>query len=454
MSGLIPVKEKYTISDILTLNPVADLDFSSFGIGFRNDRISIRQVNGNMMVSDTVTAHDLKFSFKDQKFDINGTFIDLPKWLSGKSVILRANADVTCDRLIPESFLTTPGADTSEIRKTAYFLPGDIVFDLNYKIDSFFYKSYRAQKITGALSYKPRILNFKTLKLNSLEGVISGNGFVVQNTDKSFISRGSFTLDNIDINKAFTVFHNFSQDFIKAENLAGTLSGTLSLLLPMDSLLNPVYKSLTAEGKYLIVNGGLINFEPVKELSSFISLSELENISFDKLENDFFIKNNYVYIPQMEVKSTAADLSVNGKQSFDDIYEYHVKILLSEMLSKKIKKPKPNTTEFGAVKEDGLGRTSLLLKIESKGDDVKVGYDIKAAGNQIKNDIKTERQTLKTILNQEYGWFKNDSTASQKKKPGTPRFKISWGDTDTTNVEEEPPVKKEKSPIKDLFRKK
>lgn len=454
MSGLIPVKEKYTISDILSLKPVANLDFSSFGIGFRNDRIRIKQVSGNLMVSDTVTAHNLKFSFKDQKFGIDGTFINLPKWLTGKSVILRANADVACDKLIPESFLTTRGADTSEIRKTAYSLPGNIVFDLNYKIDSFFYKSYRADKITGTLSYKPRILNFKTLKLNSLEGVISGYGFIVQNTDKSFISRGSFTLESIDINKAFTVFHNFSQDFIKAENLAGTLSGTLSLLLPTDSLLNPVYKSMTAEGKYLIVDGGLINFEPVKELSSFIALSELENISFEKLENDFFIKNNSVYIPQMDVKSTAADLSVNGKHSFDDIYEYHVKILLSEMLSKKIKKPKPNTTEFGAVKDDGLGRTSLLIKIESKGNDVKVGYDVKAAGNQIKNDIRTERQTLKTILNQEYGWFKNDSTANQKKKPGTPRFKISWGDSDTTNVEEEEPVKKEESPIKDLFRKK
>ena len=48
----------------------------------------------------------------------------------------------------------------------------------------------------------------------------------------------------------------------------------------------------------------------------------------------------------MDVKSSAADLAVSGKHSFNDDYEYHVRILLSEMLSKKIRKPKPNTTEF------------------------------------------------------------------------------------------------------------
>jgi hypothetical protein len=454
MSGLIPVKEKYTISDILSLNPIATLDFRSFGIGLHNDRKRIKQVSGNLMVSDTIRAHNMKFSFRDQKFDLDGMFINLPEWLSGKSVILTAFANIKCDKLLPESFLSTSITDSSKIRKTAYSLPGDIVFDLNFKIDSFLYKTFRAEKIAGTLSYKPRILNFKTLKLNSLEGSASGNGFIVQNTDKSFISRGSYTIEKIDVHKVFTVFHNFSQDFIRAENLAGTVSGTLSLLLPLDSLLNPDYKTMTAEGKYLITDGELIDFGPVKELSSFIELSELENISFEKLENDFFIKNNLFYLPQMEVKSTAADLSVNGKHDFNNIYEYHVKILLSEMLSKKIKKPKPNTTEFGAVKDDGLGRTSFLLKIESRGDDFKVGYDIKAAGNQVKNDIKTERQTLKTILNQEYGWFKNDSAASQKKTTGAPRFKISWGDSDTTNVEKELPPTKEESPIKNLFRKK
>ena len=86
----------------------------------------------------------------------------------------------------------------------------------------------------------------------------------------------------------------------------------------------------------------------------------------------------------MDVKSSAVDLSVNGKHGFNNDYEYHIKMLLSEILSKKRKKSRNSVSEFGVVEDDGLGRTSLLLKIENKGDEVKVGYDIKAAGSEDK----------------------------------------------------------------------
>jgi hypothetical protein len=206
----------------------------------------------------------------------------------------------------------------------------------------------------------------------------------------------------------------------------------------MDSTLKFHINTLTAEGKYHLVNGALINFDPVKQLSSFIELSELKNISFEQLDNDFFIRNNFLYVPQMEINSSAADLSVNGKHSFDNDYEYHVKILLSEILSKKIKKNKSNVTEFGVVEDDGLGRTSLLLKIIGKGEVAKVGYDMKAAGTEVKNNIKKERQTLKTILNQEYGWYKNDSTVKQKTEVKKSRFKIKWEDSDTIKTPSNP----------------
>lgn len=222
----------------------------------------------------------------------------------------------------------------------------------------------------------------------------------------------------------------------------------------MDSLLDPQIKAVTAEGKYTLVNGALINFEPVKQLSSFIELSELENISFAQLKNDFFIRNNSLYIPQMDVNSSAVDLSVNGNHSFDNNYEYHVKMRLSEILSKKRKKIKSNNTEFGVVEDDGLGRTSILLKIKGSGEKVKVGYDIKAAGSEIKNNIKSERQTLKSILNQEYGWYKSDTTIRQKPAEKKSRFRISWEGIDSTKTTPDPASEKKESGIKDLFKKK
>lgn len=452
MEGLIPDKDKYTISDFFSLNPEADLHFNELAIGVKDDRIKLADVGGHLMISDTVQASNLKMTFRGHTLLLNGIFINLPEWLAGNRVILNGTADVSCNRLVPEKLF--PASSDTTKKSSAWHLPGDIILDLNLKIDNLVYKTFEAKNVTGKFSYKPRILNFKSLKLNSLDGFISGDGFLVQNTDKGFISRGSFVLEGIDINKAFTSFRNFGQTFVKAENLSGKLSGSLSLLIPMDSLLNPVIKSITAEGKYVLEEGALIDFEPIKELSSFIELSELENIHFEKIENDFFIRNNFLYVPLMDVRSSAADLSINGKHSFDNDYEYHIKILLSEALSKKIRKPKPNTTEFGAVQDDGLGRTSLLLKIVGSGEEVKVSYDVKAAGNKVKSEIKSERQNLKTILNEEFGWYKNDSTVTKTTAPANKKFRITWEETDSVKVEADEPAVQKEGGIKSIFRKK
>ncbi len=447
-------KGKYTISDIIDLKPEATLAFNSFSIGLNNDKTVFHDIDGNLSVSSIISANDLQLTYEGQRIKIDGDFINLPEWLTGRYVMLTANADVSFDRLIPEVFLKdTLAAKSQDSDKTAFTLPGDILLDINFTVDTLRYKTFSSSEITGVLNYKPRLLTFTSLNMKSLNGIISGNGFIVQEGNKSVIARGNFNVTNIDVNEAFFTFRNFGQDFLKAENLAGTLSGSLSLFLPMDSLLNPKLKSLTAQGKFHIADGALMNFEPIKQLSSFIELSELENISFRQLENDFFIRDNYLYIPQMDVNSSAVDLTVNGRHGFDNKYEYHVKMLLSEILSRKRKNNRSNLSEFGVIEDDGLGRTSLLLKIENKGEEVKVGYDIKAMGSEIKNNIKSERQTLKTILNQEYGWFKDDSTLQQE-LPEKSRFRITFGETDSIIDTPEPPAEKKESVLKNLFKKK
>jgi hypothetical protein len=448
-------KDTVTQDNIFDLRPEGSLVFNSFSIGFKNNKFLINKVNGNVSFSDIIRAENLSLIYKGQEIKVTGEFRNLPEWFAGRPVKLIASADVTFNRLIPEAFLTEPSTSAlKDSKKTAINMPGDIILDINFKIDSLKYKTFSSSKIAGTLNYKPRLLTIKSVNMKSLSGTISGNGFIFLNSTKTVIAKGSFNVTDIDVNKAFKTFHNFGQNFLKAENLAGTLSGSFSLLLPMDSLLNAQIKSITAEGKYILVDGALINFEPVKELSSFIELSELENIHFEKLENDFFIRNNFLFIPQMNVKSSAADLSVNGKHSFDNNYEYHVKMLLSEILSKKRKKIKSNISEFGLVQDDGLGRTSILLKITGKGEEVKVGYDLKAAGSELINNIKSERETLKSILNQEYGWYKSDTTVKQiPAENKRPRFRISWDDSDSTRNSTAPPVVKKKSTIKNPFKK-
>jgi hypothetical protein len=431
LAGILLLKDKYTLSDLMRLHPVADIHFDSMGLGLDSNKIVLSGINGKMRIGRDVRADSLSFNYKDQYFQIDGDFINLPSWLAGQPVLLKAAGDVAVSDFRPEFFV--PDSSSTEAGQPAYSFPKGIELDFNCDISNMIYRKLSAGRIKGKLIYKRGLFSFKNLDITSLDGNISGEYFFSQSEKDNFMSHGSFSIREIDVNRTFYSFNNFGQDFLKAENIAGTLSGKLSFQIPFDPKLNPVYDAITADGKYTLTDGALMNFEPMKSLSGFIELSELENIRFSKLENDFFIKSGYVTVPQMDIKSSAADFTISGKHGFENDYEYHVKTYLSVLLSKKAKKTRKQNSEFGAIEDDGLGRTSVFLKITGKGEDIKVGYDIKAAGSKIKKDFSNEKENLKRILNKEYGWYKKDSTIREEKTT-KPRFRIQWDENDSTGI--------------------
>ena len=84
-----------------------------------------------------IRAENLSFIYKGQEIKVDGEFRNLPEWIAGRPVKLIASADVSFNRLIPGMFMNEPsssGKVTS--KKTAFNLPGDLILDINFKIDS------------------------------------------------------------------------------------------------------------------------------------------------------------------------------------------------------------------------------------------------------------------------------------------------------------------------------
>ncbi|HZK61615.1 MAG TPA: hypothetical protein VFC41_06020, partial [Anaerovoracaceae bacterium] len=195
-------KDKITINDIIDLKPEADLVFNSFTIGLQNKKLLFSQVNGNLLVSDHIKARNFKFTYSGQEVKVDGEFRNLPEWLAGRPVQMKASADVSINRLNPEIFLKkSAGTITPDAQQAAISLPKGMALDINFKIDSLTFKTFSASNITGTLNYKTRQLTFTSLIMESLNGMISGNGFIVQNVSKSVIAKAVFNVTNIDVNK-------------------------------------------------------------------------------------------------------------------------------------------------------------------------------------------------------------------------------------------------------------
>jgi hypothetical protein len=127
----------------------------------------------------------------------------------------------------------------------------------------------------------------------------------------------------------------------------------------------------------------------------------------------------------MLINSSAVNFTVYGTHNFNSDYSYHVRLLLSEVLSRKARESNRSISAFGRVQVDGAGKATIPLKIECVSDNIDVGYDFGQAKDNIKEDIATEKQTLKGILNEEYGWYKTD-TLKKKPEESKPKFTITW----------------------------
>jgi len=162
-------------------------------------------------------------------------------------------------------------------------------------------------------------------------------------------------------------------------------------------------------------------------LSKFVSIDELKLIKFKTLKNRITVKDKKVNIPQMDIYTSAFNIKASGVHSFDNHYNYKVKILLSDILMGKAKKRKKENEEFGVVEDDGLGKTTIPLSIVGYNNDYKISYDSKEALNVVKESLDKQKGEMKRIFHDEFGWYKNDSTL-KKKDTKKRSLKVSWDD--------------------------
>ena len=64
------------------------------------------------------------------------------------------------------------------------------------------------------------------------------------------------------------------------------------------------------------------------------------------MKNEIYISDRMVTIPEMAIHSSAFNISVSGQQTFDNVFEYRLNVLLSEVLFNKARKRKKEIDEF------------------------------------------------------------------------------------------------------------
>jgi len=396
-------------------------------------------------------VNDFKGKISKSDFQLKGFFRNIVGFLMEDKQDITIEASLKSSLIDLNEILASDENNSSKTSSYKLNFSDRVNANLSTEVEQIIFRKFDATNVKGLINLRNKKMSLDPLSFSTFNGTVSASG-VIDGSDSTKLIITSFSdINKINVTKMFYAFENFGQQSVTDKNIKGTANAKIQFAAVVSPQLQIDMDKLYAAADINIDNGELINVEAMKSLSKFIELKDLENIKFSTLKNQIEVKKQNVIIPKMEIKSTALNVYLSGVHSFKNEINYKIKLSLNELLAKKAKKAKKENEEFGQVADDGLGRTNIFLSMTGTVDNPKIKYDSKSAIQSVKEDLKVEKQNLKSILKEEFGWYKNDSTVNSKsKKPEeeNTKFNVNWEgnskkDESSGNKKIKPPKKKE-----------
>ena len=277
----------------------------------------------------------------------------------------------------------------------------------------------------------------KDVSLKAMNGGIAFSGLIDGTSPNKLLISCDASIQKVNIQKLFSEMDNLGQNTLQEKNLKGLLTANIQFASVWSSTLKVEEPTIYAKASLTIENGELIDYEPLNGLSKYLKNRDLTHVSFETLKNTIEIKDKLITIPDMEIKSSAIDFKISGTHTFEQNIDYHLSVLISQIRNTGSKQ-NDKVEDIGQIIDDGLHKEKYFFRITGTVDNpVYHTLDKEGYKTNIKTSLNKEKETLKEILNREFGWFKKDSSVikNPNKNPKDKfDFNVVWDEEDTVRT--------------------
>lgn len=400
------------------------LDADLKDITFTQNSKTIKKLAVNVTLNDKdALINSFRAEVDQSDIRVSGKIINLVPYLLSEEQPLQAQIDYQSDFIDLNNFVMPLSPANMDPSKKGFALPSNIRIDAHVRSQELVYHLFRAKNMVADVHWKGKQISVENLSAQTMEGIIKLDGQVENAPDGRFLVSASSELSEINIQQLFKTCNDFGQKEITQQHLKGKLTGTIDVTSVWSNNLDCDLNKLYALGKIRITNGELNGYKPIEALGKYVDVNDLRNLKFADLSNTIEIRNRTIYIPAFEVRNNALNLVVAGTHTLDNYIDYKVKMKLNELLKKK---RKPSVNEFNE-EETADGGVNLYLSMKGPIDNFKISYDKTGVKQQMKQDIKQEKQNIRDILRKELG-------IGDEKKKDIPEKK---GDDDELEFEPE-----------------
>lgn len=364
-------------------------------------------VNANSIVWKYKQLDAIKATGSLQFLDKN--ILDIPQltlstsksqlWLKGKIASYRgffdkaflpsANLEINAGTIDLREFIPKDNTTGSPISP----FPANLKIEVRATCDRLISMRAESQQIIMHAGINPSVIDIHQLNFQAFDGSVMAAGKLYK-LEKTSRLNSTIHLQSLSIGPLFEAYENFGQQAIVAENLAGKISAHVTLNFDLTDSLQISKPSIATDANIQIINGELVNYKPLEELSRFIDIDELKHVKFNELNTHLLIKDELITFDKTNIYSSAVDFSAMGTHDFDNRYEYHIEVVLSDILWGKARRRKQKDNEFGFITDDPSQHTSIPLVIKGKGEEVKVAYDKKTSRSRIKESLENQKTEL------------------------------------------------------------
>ena len=207
-----------------------------------------------------------------------------------------------------------------------YELPfTDMKFDVD--INHFIKDRMDIKNIKAKLrTTKNHYLYVDTLRMGMAGGQIDMSGYFNGSDPKHIYLKPNLNIKGADIDRLLFKFENFGQDALVSENLHGKLTAHIDGKIRMYPDLVADLDQSEVHMDVQVLNGRLVNYEPMLLLADYFGDKDLKNLRFDTIQNHIDITNGLMTIPNMTIESTIGHFEISGTQSMNDNIEYYLRI--------------------------------------------------------------------------------------------------------------------------------
>ena len=430
------------------------IQLSDVNLQLIDDKRVFENIAGRLYLNGNEAGIDnVKVRVKRSDFNLNGIFKNLSEYISKKGSLI---ADVSISsKIIHLEDLGTEAKEDIVQRERAYILPNDISGSMFVEIGSLKYDGHSFNEISGNMAVNQRNVHFSKISLKTPGADIYGSLTIDERTPEIFHVSSQIVSDNINFTPLFKEWDDFKQTVIKSSNIEGIAKASVTFEAPFDLRSGIISNAIVANIGIQIDNGRLKNVETFSTIIESLKSSslkvvigkanidafgnKLKDLRFDQLKNTLIIKNSVLTIPQMSIASSALDVEVSGKHTFDNQVDYRFGFRFKDLKQAK-------QSEFGEIIDDGTG-FRVFMRMHGHIDNPTIEWDKQSRKETTKEEIEAEKKNVKSLLKSEFGLFKNDTTVQQyihEKNPPKEELILEFNPDKSVD-----PVIEQKKPKKD-----